>query len=173
MYAAVTGLGQRVPADVESGMQILNNMILHWVDRAKKINDANLVQQASLGAKYWAEANDLANFQGKFDAARNAIGRGIAHMQGIAPVIMRAESQATGAGPFSPTIEREVEQLQRGSSFMEQVKRTVAGPTGAVTEAVASSVEAIAPGVAGTLRASAWIVPAAIAGGLIFFLSRR
>lgn len=176
----LTGLGLNafaIPADVEGGLQILQGMIFHWADRVKKMSvpNATLLARVEGGAKFWAAGSEAANFAGDFSRARSETARGIAYMQQVAPLVMKAEGMlsTTMNAPtvFSPKVGAEVDRLERGSSFVEQVKQTLGASQ--ITEAIASTVTPLSPALAATIRGSSWVVPALIAGGAILLLRRR
>ena len=170
-----SGLGLQafgVPNDIEGSLQILQNMIFHWRDRARRLSppDEGLQQQVDRGASYWAQASEMANFDGNFTGARAAIANGIGYMHGIAKVVMKAEGARSTSGPFAPAIVAEMDRLTRGSSVMEQARQILRGTK--ITDGVASMIEPLSPVVADAVRKSGWIVPLALAGGGIFLVSR-
>ena len=161
-----------VPSDIDAGLQILQSMIFSWRERVSKLNppDPALMKRVDEGARFWATATDLANFQGAFGAARSEMSRGIAYMHKIGPQVLKAEAARGLVGPFTPAINSEMERLEADSSVLTQVRKTLLSP---INDAVADVIGAVSPAAAVALKSSPWILPAVIAGGAMLFMGRR
>ena len=176
MYRCSNGLGLMraydVPSDIDAGLQILQNMIFSWRARVEKMNppDPVLMRRVDEGARFWATATDLANFQGAFGAARFEMGRGIAYMQRIGPEVLKAEGARGLVGPFAPVIAAEIGRLEDDSSVLTQVRQSLFAP---VNDAVAGAIGAVSPAAEIALKSSPWILPAVITGGALLLMGAR